>query len=64
MKEKVVVLDLDEISEVSYENIVVSKSCSEKVVVLDLDEISEVRYENIVVERFLKQVHVSVKKIG
>jgi len=61
MKEKVVVLDLDEISEVSYENIVVSKSCSEKVVVLDLDEISEVRYENIVVER---QVHVRVKKIG
>ena len=45
MKEKVVVLDLDEISEVSYENIVVSKSCSEKVVVLDLDEILEVRYE-------------------
>ena len=35
-----------------------------KVVVLDLDEISEVRYENIVVERFLKQVNVSVKKIG
>jgi hypothetical protein len=61
MKEKVVVLDLDEISEVSYENIVVSKSCSEKVVVLDLDEILEVRYENIVVER---QVHVRVKKIG
>jgi len=55
------VLDLDEISEVRYENIVVSKSCSEKVVVLDLDEISEVRYENIVVER---QVHVRVKKIG
>ena len=45
----------------SYENIVVSKSCSEKVVVLDLDEILEVRYENIVVER---QVHVRVKKIG
>ena len=61
MKEKVVVLDLDEISEVSYENIVVSKSCSEKVVVLDLDEILEVRYENIVVER---QVHVRVKKLG
>jgi hypothetical protein len=61
MKEKVVVLDLDEISEVSYENIVVSKSCSEKVVVLDLDEILEVRYENFVVER---QVHVRVKKIG
>ena len=61
MKEKVVVLDLDEISEVSYENIVVSKSCSEKVVVLDLDEILEVRYENLVVER---QVHVRVKKIG
>ena len=35
-----------------------------KVVVLDLDEISEVRYENIVVERFLRQVHVRVKKIG
>ena len=41
-----------------------SKSCSEKVVVLDFNEISEVRYENIVVERFLRQVHVRVKKIG
>ena len=39
-------------------------SCSKKVGAQDLDEISEVRYENIVVERFLKQVHVSVKKIG
>ena len=34
----------------SYENIVVSKSCSEKVVVLDLDKIL-VRYENIVVSK-------------